>query len=147
MSLFSSSSQFTRDDLYADDESTQSMLEIEQLDKTIKEKGSNPDLLLKRAQLYISINSMDEAVTDLNSALKFDSKHVGSLLALAKIKTETEKFDEATYLIDTALSVNPKNVDGLRCRAKNEYAKGNFDKAILVVSNKKNLIISRSINI
>ncbi len=81
-------------------------------DDSAAPNGSNaPAKLIQNAIEKQRIGAYEEAIQELERALKIDPKHVLALVRVGMIYEEWEKRDEALSAYKKVLEVDPKNVD------------------------------------
>lgn len=82
---------------------------VESISLKIRENPKNSELFIKRAELYLFDDKINDAINDLTIAIKLDSLREDIYIKLAEyqlIKGDSEKSKNA---LEKCLSLNPKN--------------------------------------
>tara|TARA_R110002096_G_scaffold358732_2_gene551836 strand:+ start:6083 stop:7120 length:1038 start_codon:yes stop_codon:yes gene_type:complete len=110
---------------------------LSSINKAILNDVSNPDLYLKRAQLYDSINDTKSALEDLDRAFKIDSTKLTTLIAQANFLSKRGKLNLGLRMLEKAQVYHPTDarvyveLSELYLLAKNnEKSLNNADLAI-----------------
>lgn len=93
-------------------------LTIEQLNQFIRENPKNADLFIKRSQLYMKQQKMNEAINDLEVAIKVDTTRQGLYIQLADMYLANTESEKSKNILELCIYRFPKNVT-----AKVELAK------------------------
>jgi tetratricopeptide (TPR) repeat protein len=108
------------------------------LDKVLK---GAPDaetrfaVLNNRATLLIRWGELqpakyEEAVRDLQEAIKLRPKNLQPYTLLGEVRRQTKQYDQALALFDKAIELAPNYIEGYRTRARTALQAGNYEAAL-----------------
>lgn len=81
--------------------------------KMIKENPADPNGYAQRAVLYYEAEAFDEAIADLNEALRLDSTNVDYIHLLADVFLDYRKSYQALRTMERAATMHPKRIPTL----------------------------------
>ncbi|OIP00720.1 MAG: hypothetical protein AUJ98_06815 [Bacteroidetes bacterium CG2_30_33_31] len=84
---------------------------IELLTKQIAEDPKNPELYIKRAELYKSKNDLNNAILDAQKAVQLDNKNYSYYLVLADLFLAANQIQGTISTLNAVLSDEPNNVE------------------------------------
>jgi tetratricopeptide (TPR) repeat protein len=87
--------------------------ELEKINQAIGKNPDNPELYFKRANLYYDRDGFDEAILDLNKALRYDSTETRYLHLLADVYLDYFKSYQALKVMEKAAQLHPERIPTL----------------------------------
>jgi len=101
--------------------------QIAVLTDKISKDANNAILFNSRAKLYLTVNKVNEALSDISKAIQIDEKNVDYYLTLSDIYLAMGQINKCQNALDKALSLSPENAETyVKLSELNLYLK-NFD--------------------
>lgn len=118
--------------LSADDKSADDRLEtyLGTLRSILKTHPDNAQTYIELAKTYIAVNRLDEALTELRSAVRVDPKSIKALELEADVDAKLLNFADAETVIDRLLKFRPRDVRYLQSKLDYASSRGDSDKTI-----------------
>lgn len=88
---------------------------IDNISKKIQQNPKDPSLYVARAQAFYRMEGYDEAILDMNHAIRMDTTRVDNFLFLAQILLDYNRSKDAIQVLNNAVNRFPEN---LECRLK-----------------------------
>jgi len=85
-------------------------LNIDKLNKLIRQNPKNADLFIKRSELYLDAKNVEEAINDLEIALKVDTLRQDVYVRLSDLYLSVGKSEKAKNILSLCLHRFPFNV-------------------------------------
>lgn len=82
---------------------------ISDLNEAMKRQGESPDLLIRRAHMWLGKNEFEPAESDAEKAIELDPKSAAGYFALGEVFREQWKIQEAFDNYSKAIKINPKH--------------------------------------
>jgi len=86
-------------------------VELENLNKQISGSDKNAELLHQRAELYVSLKEINQALNDINKALQIDPKKADYYITLSDIYLLMGQPQNCEESLQKAVSVDPNSVN------------------------------------
>ena len=91
---------------------------IDNISQKIKQNPNDPSLYISRAQAYHRVGGYDEAIFDINHAIKMDSTQYQYYLFLGDVLLDYNRSKDAIRVINSAVYRFPDNINCLLKQAK-----------------------------
>jgi len=103
---------------------------IQALSDSISNDSLNVHLLNRRALIYIGQRQLNEALLDINRALKINSKEPGLFLSLAEIYFQLGKRENCTAALLKVIEINPQETEAYNKLSQLNLLNQRFDFAL-----------------
>lgn len=101
------------------------------LDEAIKNNPQSAEAYARRGTVYYELNRSDDAIRDLNQAIKLDPGYAGAYFILGAVYYyQKADFDRSIENFNKLLELQPGHVNGYSGRGQAHARKGDVDKAI-----------------
>ncbi|NOZ45473.1 MAG: tetratricopeptide repeat protein [Chlorobi bacterium] len=107
-----------------------SIKSIEQISQEIRKNPLNANLFVERSKLLILDNKIDEAINDLEIAVKIDSLNTTNYIHLADLYLKIGKSGKTKLILEKCLHFKPDNSDALLRMANLYFYVKNYTKAM-----------------
>lgn len=112
-----------------------SISDINEITKKIRQNPESPDLFVKRAELQFQNNNVAEAINDMNIALVLDSLNTNYYVKIAEYYLHIGRSEMARDALLKSLQINPMNADARLKLAQIYFYVKMYNQAIREVNN------------
>ncbi len=103
------------------------------LSDEIRKTPTNADLFAKRAQSYFAQNNFDDAIRDMDLAIKLDSMNASSYITIAEYYLAIGKSEKSKEMLDRCVLLFPENTDGLLKLAEIHFLVQQYKEAMELI--------------
>lgn len=103
---------------------------LKMLDAKLYKHPKDAALLFERAQIYMQMNRVNEAISDLTRAISIDNSKIGYHLLLADAHFANGDVEHAYSALRAALELNPENEEATLKMGEIAYYSRDYDRAM-----------------
>lgn len=107
---------------------------LDEIEEHLQETPNDPELLMRKADLFLQTKSFDEAAEIIAKLLESQPKNPELLMLDARLLLDLEKNEEAASKMSVLTEAHPRNAEAWRLRARAEEAREQREVAIMAMS-------------